>query len=651
MIRNRFFWGIAVLLFVLSSLLLVSCSMQPGDIGEIINPNNPEEPSDPDDPSSSDTPIIPSSDTYFIIESTKEKITFKVSGLGVVGEIAGIYAVDSSAYYYLDSNRGLSKEIDNGSTKIADYACGSDFSFEIPRYSESGRDFLYKKYYIATSDNILIGPVWVTKFEPTYNSESIFNSWGNITKKGIMIEDGGSIDYAIDLGVSQAKVDIKLNNLICFNEGFTSFDGYLGEADSEMVYAEDVVACAYASDPDLVPYVFDGTTYYFRLSQFKGYDDLIKQLSDEKIMVTVDILLTSTTNQKEVPYYMEYPHVRNSNNIKKNLYDDNGHGTVMVNTSNHYGAGYYGALISFIANRYSTGEYGYVKNFILLNEVDDPRNWNGIVADSEPLPSFAEYMEEYYRALRIGSLAISDVDTSMTMLICMENHWSTVNRVDTFAPKKMVDKLISLSNSQGNFNWGIASHAYSNDLSAYDVMSAETKAIAYISGDAETTRFITVGNLELYEAYLNQSDRLQPDGSVRPVYLTEVGVTGKGEEQAASAIYSYYKAEMIDCIKGYLYFTLSDRSFNKVSFGLLDQNMNKKLVYSIWKDIDEEDTDKYISYIESCGYYDRKTNKLKAFSEGSDYLDVIKLVSDSIGTVYDWDTKWAQMISRLGLEK
>ena len=305
--------------------------------------------------------------------------------------------------------------------------------------------------------------------------------------------------------------------------------------------------------------------------------------------------------------------------------------------------------MSFIAERYSTGEYGYVQNYILLNEVDDPRFWNSIVADSEPLPTFAEYMEEYYRTLRIASLAIADKDKDMTMLVCMENHWASTNRQDTFAPKKMIDRLIALSNAQGNFDWGIASHSYSTDLSAKDVINAETQALAYISSDPETTRFITVGNLEVYEKYLEREDRLQPDGSLRPVYLTEVGVVGSGKEQAAGIAYTYYKAEMLDCIKGYMYFTLSDRNHSADSFGLTNQDMTPKLSYDMWKNIDSVSPDTYKSYLLSCGYYDRNSKKQLVFEEGDTYLDAIKTVGSSIGSNYDWDSCWIKMIERLGL--
>ncbi|MGN0840612.1 MAG: DUF5722 domain-containing protein [Candidatus Ornithospirochaeta sp.] len=626
--------------FVIVLLFFVSCENPV--IRVIVNPELEQGGKEEGGSESEDLPV--SSANFVSIKSTRDEISIFISGVGEPGQKAKVYAVDSSAYYFLDTNRGLSEEVDNGSTPIAEYEGGTEVEIKIPRIGEDGRDYLFKKYYIANETQILAGPIWATDIEPEYNGKAVWGNWGNGSKKGIMIETGG-VSYALDLDVKQAKLDFLLNDLICYNEGYTSFGGYLGEADSEMVFAD---FDAYKNNPSITEYEFDGVKYYFKEDYFAGYDKIIKELSDNGVQVTLDILLLSTTNQQSVPYYMAFPHTRIKANISQNIYSDDKK-TIMVNTSNHYGAGYFGALMSFIAERYSTGEHGYVQNYILLNEVDDPRFWNSIVADSEPLPSFAEYMEEYYRTLRIASLAIADKDKDMTMLVCMENHWASTNRQDTFAPKKMMDRLIALSNAQGNFNWGIASHAYSTDLSAKDVINAETLALAYISSDPETTRFITVGNLEVYEKYLEREDRLQPDGSLRPVYLTEVGVVGSGEQQAAGIAYTYYKAEMLDCIKGYMYFTLSDRNHSNDSFGLTNKDMTKKLSYDMWKDIDTVSTEKYTSYLTSCGYYDRGSKKQLVFGEGDTYLDAIKTVSNSIGTKYDWDTCWIKMIERLGL--
>lgn len=629
--RFQFFFA-----FVMVFLLVFTACDIPSNI-VIVNPGHEGDISGDED--------IPTSSANLVsIKSTRDEISISISGVGETGQKAKVYAVDSSAYFFLDKNRGLSEEVDNGTNPISDYDGGTEFQITIPRIGEDGRDYLFKKYYIANETQILAGPIWATDIEPKYKGKDIWGDWEKGSKKGIMIETGG-LEYAIDLDVKQAKLDFLLNDLVCYNEGYTSFDGYLGEADSDMVSAD---FDEYKSNPHITEYEFDGVKYYFREDYFAGYDKIIKELSDNGILVTLDILLLSTTNQNSVPYYLAFPHTRNRANISQNIYSDD-RKTIMVNTSNHYGAGYFGALMSFIAERYSTGEHGYVQNYILLNEVDDPRFWNSIVADSEPLPVFADYMEEYYRALRIASLAIADKDNDMTMLVCMENHWASTNRQDTFAPKKMLDRLIALSNAQGNFDWGIASHAYSTDLQASDVIDAESQALKYISNDPESTRFVTIGNLEVYEKYLEKEERLQPDGSLRPVYLTEVGVCGKGEEQAAGIAYTYYKAEMLDCIKGFMYFTLSDRNHGDDAFGLTDKDMTPKLSYDMWKNIDSVSPDTYISYLESCGYYDRNSKGHFKFGTGDTYLDAIKTVSGSIGTNYDWDSNWIKMIERLGL--
>ena len=106
---------------------------------------------------------------------------------------------------------------------------------------------------------------------------------------------------------------------------------------------------------------------------------------------------------------------------------------------------------------------------------------------------------------------------------------------------------------------------------------------------------------------------------------------------------------MLDCIKGYMYFTLSDRNHSDNSFGLTNKDMTPKLSYDMWKNIDSVSSDTYISYLRSCVYYDRNTKKNLVFEEGDTYLDAIKIVSKSIGTDYDWDSCWIKMIERLGL--
>ena len=113
---------------------------------------------------------------------TREKITISVSGVGSSGT-GTLVSYDAYDYHPSDPYKGLSKADGSSMVKIADYACGSNDSFEIDRYDENGNDRLYRKYYVLKGEKILAGPVYATEIE-SLRSVPAFERTG---KKGLII--------------------------------------------------------------------------------------------------------------------------------------------------------------------------------------------------------------------------------------------------------------------------------------------------------------------------------------------------------------------------------------------------------------------------------------------------------------------------------
>ncbi|MGI6535229.1 MAG: DUF5722 domain-containing protein [Eggerthellaceae bacterium] len=532
---------------------------------------------------------------------------------------AKVIRMNSNQYRKGDSVHGIASTGTEG-TVIGSYKLGSaNKTITTNRYSKYGRDYLYSKYYLVKSGKIIAGPYYATSISAPRASITVKTT----SKKGVFNEDVAKIDDAKDLGVQHTCLNIVASQILCPNED------------------ENGKAISYAGRSDVIPFESNGTTYYFNAEKVENYDRYISQYTKAGIDVQAIIIARCPDNWSQYPRSLSY------------LDNPKSQSTIGFNTSNGKGRDYFIALMEFLASRYSqSSDTGYVSDYVIGNEIDQAYSWNKISTkknSSGPEP-IGTYMEEYSRALRLANNAVKKYASDITVSVPTTHNWNvnhyeamantvqdessklhhegnatrSPNAKNSYRSKQLFDWLAKRSDATGDFDWGIAGHNYctnlpQSDAGYYDTgMSPEYPGFT-VTNNYNTTRFLTITNLDVLQKYLEQSSLKydDPSGSshVRNVYLTETGVSSTDidtsntgslshKQQCAWIAALYYKAAQMDCIKALDYFDLDDSGASKKSGftpGLKDWNRNNKESYDLYKQLDTgtsfDASNKYLPYI------------------------------------------------------
>lgn len=574
----------------------------------------------------------------FTISASDTELTIEMSNIGVYGGTGRLVAVPSYKYLYGETTRGLSTEVENNPVFIDDYACGTAVTITIDRYF-NGIDGIYYKYYIlSNSDTILAGPRYCTQIDPKYTHPEPIEAIG---KKGIMCENLKT-DMVDDLGCSFTELNFWIDNMLVPNEVYENGQvvplTYVEETSADGTTT--ITRNGVTEEVDYIDY--NGQRYYFRLNSVSYYDDLISWYTRRNVKVTLIMLLNNVANKYKQPYFITYPATEGSKNH------------VQFNTSNAYGAGYWGAFMEFLGNRYSqsavaqTSKYGLVQTYVLGNEIDMASSWNNIVGPGQPALTLENYLEEYEREMRIANLALKKYYASNKVLVSITHHW--MDKGEEYSPKDIVDYLTKKTISQGNYDYGFAIHPYGKQLDNSAFWRSDTSTIG-MNGSLTTTA-ITWSNLEVIQLYLEQPSKLC-DGEVRSVYLTEGGVASTSggisqnertrNEQAAGVAYAYYKSSQLSCIKAFIYYRLLDHEGDGTYFGLvgdLNTESTRKPAYYLYKYIDTqysfEVSQQYIASITWS-----MSNGWQSVSHGygidcDSYKDLMKIFDSR----FDWNSHW-----------
>lgn len=559
-----------------------------------------------------------------VVSASETKMTVTINRAGTSGK-ADLIRMNANEYYKGDKLTGISKSINEQGVKIGTYECGQTnevFSFD--RYTKTGEDCLYNKYYLVQEGNIISGPVYAT---------NIYSSKGNITfktesKKGVFGEAGDLYDEVVDLGASSTTFNLNLATFFYPNE-----DASGNEINND-------------SNHNALCYESNGKNFYFRKDIVDYYDTTICKYTKKNINVTLILVPFKTNNFDNYPDALSY--------TKQNR-------TVMgINTSNDLGLEYWIAAMEFLGQRYSqSSEQGYVNNYVLGNEIDYAYNYN-VISDKakEPLDV---YMEEYARLLRIANLAVKKYCSDITVTVPLTHAWTATGYnvtnytsptyYNSYQPKEILDWLFKHTAERGNYNWAIAPHCYGASLAHSALTDFDTSQNYYsVTGDYNTSGFLTFSNLEILQQYLELDDH-RYDGKVRDVYLTESGLSslfaGKEdnanhdyERQAAYVAYAYYKVAHLDCIKAFNYYRLKDHPDEEsagATFGLLTSSGEKKPSYEVYKYVDTDKSfevaNKYLGYIKF-----KKNGIIYTQTNGNinSYLDTMATHISP----WDWDQVW-----------
>lgn len=576
------------------------------------------------------------------VSASEDKIKLACEG-GSLGKTYNIVSLPAYQYLEGEENHGVSEEIVSikDSNVVTTYTGGDNKTLETNRISkqtasvydededeyvnkEVDFDNIYSKYYVVSGNDILLGPIYVTDIDAKVTDQPILS---NKSKKGLFGEDLGAYE---DLGCSYVTLNLNIDTLIKPNE---------------YIYDGEKIHLDYSNDPKAMPFVCNGKTFYFNKDRVDYFDELIGSYYDLGASITGIIVATKNADDMEFPSTLTYPYSKESVD-----------GIMALNTSNEFGFEYFAAMIEFLTDRYSSNnfEHGFINNYVIGNEIDFAREYNRI---SEKQVSLDTYMEEYYRLLRLTYLASHKYHSDINVAMPVTQNWTTpgytvaLGGVAAYAPKDMVDWLNKTSKAQGDFPWALAPHSYGVHLAqAYVYWIDTNESLGQMTGgrgygmtnDVNTSKVITLSNLELLDQYFKQESFLYK-GSPRKIFLTETGVSscyGSEDELKSQAGYiaaAWYKISQLSTIVSWNYYRPYDHKTEMeryALFGLKDVNGKKKLAYNLYKYIDTQYSEtvakpylNYVKYLDEDGV----THAVLA-GNCSSYLDFL----DVFGTGYDF---------------
>ncbi len=569
------------------------------------------------------------------VTATETETVIAVSSRYDGEEAKNAQILSVKAYEYLsgDSISGLSENIvaaDSADHIVAEYNLGQTSEIRLPRY-EAGYDNIYSKYYLVCDGEIIKGPVYTTETAAVSTAAPQLDIK---SKKGMLGENAAAFS---DLNCSYTVINLSVEKAIYPNELF-----------------EDGQEIPLAHPNDAYSFVSNGTTYYFNKSVIDSFDSQVKTYYKIGASVTAVLCVRNDNISAETfPEKMTYL-----------PYSTQGTSLVSVNTSNSYGFSYYIALIEFLTCRYTQNGFpnGYIANYVVGNEIDYAKDYNRI---SEKQVNIDVYMEEYSRLLRLTNLAAKKYHKDITVCMPLTHNWAQrgydlpLNAVGSYTPKTMVEWLNTKTKQEGDYDWGIAPHSYGSHLAQAIIFELDTfdggDNITYplggrksgMTGDMTTTRRITFSNLELLDKFISQ-DGMLVNGTTRPVYLTESGISSCGDserernQQAGAIAAVWYKVSQLDSVTAFSYYRYSDHAdeaADKALFGLVDAEGNRKPAYNVFKYIDTQYSEKVAEdYLQYLAFYDADNNRQTTANGGiTSYIDVLNIFDTGYDfTNFDW---------------
>lgn len=184
------------------------------------------------------------------------------------------------------------------------------------------------------------------------------------------------------------------------------------------------------------------------------------------------------------------------------------------------------------------------ENYIIGNEVN-VRKWNYMVWQD-----WDTYVREYAQLFRVCYNAIKSQNANARVFICIDQNWDR-NRQPSHSEyyefidgKDFLAKFNTLISMEGNIDWNVAQHPYPVPLTYakfWDMSGCPSGG--YMEAQVSSGKMLTFQNLSLLTNYLSRPEMLSPDGKVRRVILSEIGLTNaQGVDVQAAALYASYVA-------------------------------------------------------------------------------------------------------------
>ncbi len=310
-----------------------------------------------------------------------------------------------------------------------------------------------------------------------------------------------------------------------------------------------------------VPYHYNGKIYYF--NEMCVYQQIISACNEKGISVSVQFMLDWTEGQTDLiapaarvpnvaPYY--------SWNVTDNSAREKMEAMF--------------CYLGYVFGRKNC----YVSNWILGNEINNPKGWNyaGVMSTDN-------YFKTYAYAFRAFYCAIRSQYSNAHIFICMDNLWNTAVQGGYSTKYSITMFLKQLNKMQKGLKWNLAYHAYSTPLTYTNFW--EGIGITY----DENTPYITMKNLDVLTKYIKSHY-----GSSVRIILSEQGYSSVpwGEaNQAAALAYSYYIAACNPMIDGFMIRSYMDHPIESAQ-GLY-MGIAGKEAFEVFKYMDTSKTYQY----------------------------------------------------------
>lgn len=329
-----------------------------------------------------------------------------------------------------------------------------------------------------------------------------------------------------------------------------------------------------------------GTTrnYYLNVLGLSEYGQMIKNSRKNSELQTVSVILLARkmtgitdTSSSNSPYYAF------------NTWTDEG---VRLNTK----------LMNLTAQALgSAADY-----FIMQNEVNNPHSWMEM-GDR----SIDDYVMYYEKACRMLDSGLRAANSTAKVMISLDYFWNSTDG-GRYNAKDLLLKFAAKAKADGDYNWGVAHHAYPCPLTDSSFIDDNNEGLT----KTESTRIISLYNIEVLTAFMKRNELLY-NGAIRDITISESGFNaysnGKIDEerQAAMYAYAYYKIESLPEIKAFIiraYIDLEPEPSMGLYFGMYDKKWHQREILDLMKYIDTQQgillTKKYLKYFNVSSWND-----------------------------------------------
>lgn len=129
-----------------------------------------------------------------------------------------------------------------------------------------------------------------------------------------------------------------------------------------------------------------------------------------------------------------------------------------------------------------------------------------------------------HQAVRLFYNGIKSHNANAKIYISLDQQWNrNLSSNSSYDSKDLLDVFNECVKAEGNFDWGLAHHPYSVPMTwpKFWDLSGEAGELVL---ETEDTSMVTIYNIDVITSYLQKQEFLMPDGEVRPVLLSEMGL-------------------------------------------------------------------------------------------------------------------------------